>query len=135
MSHSGSCLCGQTTVTLASKHGGQIICHCTNCKKTSGSEFATCVLELQKNVKIEGPVKTFVSSAESGNTVTHIFCSNCGSQISHKSPGFGESQVVRTGLFSDFTGVPIVAELFVKSRWNVVPAVNGAAQMEAMPPA
>ncbi|KAJ7142357.1 Mss4-like protein [Mycena epipterygia] len=135
MSHSGSCLCGQTTVTLASKHGGQVICHCTDCKKTSGSEFSTNVLALQDNVKIEGPVKTFVSSSESGNAVTRIFCSNCGSQISHKSAKFGESQAVRTGLFSDFTGVPIVAELFVKSRWNAVPAVNGAAQLEAMGPA
>ncbi|KAF7359781.1 GFA domain-containing protein [Mycena venus] len=87
------------------------------------------VMAQQKDVHIEGPVKTYVFTADSGNAVTHIFCSNCGSPISQKSPAFGEHQAVRTVSFgADFGGVPISAELFVKSRWIGVPAVKDAAQ-------
>jgi hypothetical protein len=42
--------------------------------------------------------------------VARIFCGNCGAAVSHKSPAFGEAQAVQTGLFSDFSRVPIKTE-------------------------
>ncbi|KAJ7142372.1 hypothetical protein C8R44DRAFT_602818 [Mycena epipterygia] len=114
----------------------RMICHCTtDCKKNQRQRVCCCccVVELQKDVKIEDPVKTYQYLTPA--PITHIFCSNCGSHISHKTPRLGESQAIHTGLFSDFTGVPIAAEFFVKSRWNVVPAVKNVAQIETMPPA
>ncbi|KAJ7117230.1 Mss4-like protein [Mycena crocata] len=151
MPHSGSCLCGQTTVNISSTHSSQVICHCTDCKKACGSEFSANAVVPQENVKIEGPVKTYVGIAASGNPVTYIFCSNCGSSISKESPAFGDGQAVRSGMFSDFTDVPIGAEckscfslywnislhqysysVFCKSRWTVFPAVKDAAQMSTM---
>ncbi len=42
--------------------------------------------------------------------VTRIFCSECGSAISHKSVVFGEAQAVQTGNFVDFAKIPIKTE-------------------------
>ena len=82
----GACLCGKTTVSLESAHEDQvspvdrlssesvnrpfleqIICHCNDCKRTSGSAFSTNVLAPSKDVTIKGPTKEFGIKADSGN--------------------------------------------------------------------
>ncbi|KAH0581214.1 hypothetical protein H2248_012331 [Termitomyces sp. 'cryptogamus'] len=133
MPFQGTCLCGQTTVDVQSDHTDQIVCHCLDCKQTSGSAFSTNILAPQKSVTITGPIKTFDIKAPSGNTVSRIFCSNCGSAISHKSVAFGEAQAIQTGNFRDFAKIPVSTELFVKDRWNGIPAIEGAAQFRMMP--
>jgi hypothetical protein len=70
----------------------------------------------------------------SGNTVTRVFCKECGSPMSHKSKAFGDKQAIQTGTLRDhFSKVPIKTELFVKSRWSGVDAVKDAAQVQEMP--
>ena len=66
----GSCLCGQTKITIedASAYENQVLCHCWDCKQTSGSAFSTNILAPQDKTKIEGPVKEYNSTALSGNT-------------------------------------------------------------------
>ncbi|KAJ7105602.1 Mss4-like protein [Mycena epipterygia] len=135
MPHKGACLCGQVTIELASTHKDQVLCHCTDCKQSSGSAFSTNILAPKKEVTITGPVKEFDMKAPSGNTVTRVFCSNCGSAITHLTPAFGEAQAIQTGNFSDFAQVPINVELFVKDRWTGIPAIAGAAQFQGMPTA
>ncbi|KAF8879327.1 Mss4-like protein [Gymnopilus junonius] len=132
MPHTGTCLCGECTVHLESTHEEQALCHCWDCKQTSGSAFSTNVIAPMKGVKIEGPIKTYDIKAPSGNTVTRIFCGNCGSALSHKSVAFGDSQAIQTGNFRDFAKVPVTVELFVKDRWPVIPGVEGAQQCQAM---
>ncbi|KAK7050103.1 GFA domain-containing protein [Favolaschia claudopus] len=132
MPHKGRCLCGQTTIEFASTHTEQTVCHCTDCRETSGSAFSINVLALKKDVKITGPVKEYNSKLPSRNTVTRLFCSNCGSAISQLSTLFDDAQVIQTGNFSDFANVPITTELFVKDRWTGVAPVAGAAQVQGM---
>ncbi|KAF7292165.1 GFA domain-containing protein [Mycena indigotica] len=163
MPHTGSCACGQTTVTLAGTHTTQVrlsalinadhaywyqvLCHCLDCQKESGSAFSANVVELKTNVTIAGPVKEYLTKSESGNTVRHVFCSECGSPISHVSPGFGESQGIRAALFPEFKDIPIAAErmcsafrvkvktddaVFVRSRWPVIPEFKDSAKIETM---
>jgi len=133
MPHKGECLCGQTTIELATTHENQIVCHCTDCRQTSGSAFSTNVLTPKKDVTIKGPIKEFNIKAASGNTVTRIFCGNCGSAITHLAPVFGDAQAIQTGNFKDFADIPINTELFVKDRWSGLAKIEGAAQVQAMP--
>lgn len=103
------------------------MCHCTDCRQTSGSAFSTNILAPQKNVTITGAVKEYTIKAASGNPgastsnstvpshligflVTRIFCDNCGSAISHKSVFFGDAQAIQTGNFADFAKIPIKTE-------------------------
>ncbi|KAK6980975.1 GFA domain-containing protein [Favolaschia claudopus] len=119
--HKGSCLCGQ------------VVCHCTDCRQTSGSAFSTSVMVKSKDLTITGPVKEYRSKVPSGNTVTRLFCGTCGSPITHLSPAYGDSQTVLTGNFLDFAEVPINMEVFVKDRWAGLSPIGGAAQVQAMP--
>lgn len=128
----GQCLCGQTTVTIENGENfkDQIICHCWDCKQTSGSAFSVNILAPKKDVKIEGAVKQYDAKAASGNTVSRVFCGNCGSALSHLSVAFGEAQAIQTGNFRSFAPVPIATELFVKDRWAGIPEVQGANQLQ-----
>ncbi|EAU80637.2 hypothetical protein CC1G_10204 [Coprinopsis cinerea okayama7 len=129
----GQCLCGQSTVTIENgeNYKDQLLCHCWDCKQTSGSAFATNVIALRKDVKIEGPsIKEFKAKVPSGNIVTRVFCGTCGSALSHFSVAFGESQAVQTGNFRDFASKPITKEIWVKDRWAGIPAVPDAIQVQ-----
>ncbi|KAJ6779203.1 Mss4-like protein [Mycena vulgaris] len=127
-----SCLCGQTVIELASTHPEQTVCHCTDCRQTSGSAFATSVLASKKDVSITGPVNDYSIKAASGNTVTRVFCGTCGSAIAQLSTAFADAQAIQTGNLPDFAQVPITTELFVKDRWDGFGPIEGAAQVKAM---
>ncbi|KAF8182416.1 Mss4-like protein [Mycena galopus ATCC 62051] len=133
MPHRGECLCGQTTIEINSFHTEQTICHCLDCKQTSGSAFSTNVMVAKTDVVISGPTKEFTIKGASGNPVTRVFCSHCGSAISHLSPAFGENQAIQTGNFWDFEQIPITTEIFVKDRWSNLDPIRGAAQVQGMP--
>ncbi|CAK5268022.1 unnamed protein product [Mycena citricolor] len=133
MPHQGSCLCGKVSIEIGTTEKNQIVCHCTDCRQTSGSAFSTNVLVPKTEVKITGPVQSFDLKAPSGNIVTRVFCGNCGSAITHLTPAFGESQAVQTGNFKDFADIPIGMEIFVKSRWTGLGPVAGATQVQGMP--
>ncbi|KAF6764103.1 Mss4-like protein [Ephemerocybe angulata] len=129
----GECLCGKTTVVIENGDSfkDQIICHCWDCKQTSGSAFSTNILAPKKDTKIEGPVKEYNVIAASGNTVTRVFCENCGSAILHRSVAFGEAAAIQTGNFRYFADKPVALELFTKDRFTAIAPVEGAKQLTA----
>jgi len=81
----GSCLCGAITVTVSdpglyTRPRGHL-CHCDNCRKTSGSAYGANLSIESEKVKITGEdkLKEYKDSKTlSGNTVSRFFCGNCG---------------------------------------------------------
>ncbi|BGP14382.1 hypothetical protein JCM10213_004506 [Rhodosporidiobolus nylandii] len=126
----GSCLCGASTMVVKNADkSGQIKCHCIDCQLTSGTSNSSNILAKEADVEIKGNVGKYVSKAASGNDVTRIFCSGCGTPFAHNSAAFGDSMAIQTGPLR-FTDVPYVAELFVRDRWAGIKAVDGADQKE-----
>lgn len=92
----------QSTTAAASKarshahRGQQALCHCTDCKKVSGSMFSTNLFVHSDAVKLEsGNPKAFRKNADSGNVIVSFFCTDCG-----------------TTLWRETTGIPVCAPLF-----------------------
>ncbi|GAA5826484.1 hypothetical protein JCM3770_006483 [Rhodotorula araucariae] len=120
--YTGSCLCGNSKITVNGPKSDL----------TSGTAYSSNILAKEADVEFTGTVGKYVSKAASGNDVTRIFCSTCGSPLGHNSAAFGDSLAVQTAaLGGAFKDVPYAAELFVKDRWSVVAPVEGAAQIEA----
>jgi len=134
----GACLCRETKISIKIPPGGdtQGLCHCTDCKHTSGSAFSTNILIPKDDILITGAhVREYSSTAASGNTISRIFCANCGSALSHRSTFLDAMQPVQTGNFyAHFKDTPIVVEFFTKDRWSGLPEIKGAMQVQAMPP-
>lgn len=79
----GGCLCAKIKYEIKTdKHIEEInsnYCHCTMCRKASGSGIATFITLLKDNVEING-LNDLVRYKSSENCI-RSFCSNCGSQL------------------------------------------------------
>lgn len=76
----GSCLCGKVTYTLSGQPQVMYYCHCSMCRKASGSSFATNMLARAEDfVIVTG--HSFLKAYESSPDEYRHFCSECGSPI------------------------------------------------------
>lgn len=56
-------------------------CHCADCRKSSASGHMALLAVPAAGMDVNGEVSTYEMSADSGATVTHNFCPNCGSPM------------------------------------------------------
>jgi hypothetical protein len=114
----GSCLCGAVRFTVDGEpeHVGR--CHCTDCRKESGSAFTVYGQWPRDRFELTGDVAAFDGRS---------FCPRCGSRLGC----FDDDAVVeiRLGSLDDapFELRP-EAEIWIKRREPWVHAVEGAAQ-------
>jgi hypothetical protein len=107
-----SCRCGRLRATVTGEPVRVSVCHCLNCKKRSGSAFAVQARWPRDQVDIEGPSKTFVIVADSGNRATFHFCPECGSDVYYEIDGkfddkFNDLVAIPLGAFDDpYFGAP-----------------------------
>ncbi|CAI6334921.1 unnamed protein product [Periconia digitata] len=103
----GSCNCGAITVIVkdnlwANPEKGHL-CHCQNCRKTSGS-FVTSNMAMEK-AKVEirdeqGKLKRYPDyNTGSGKKVERCFCGECGSAIMSDPELFPDLVMLKTGMF------------------------------------
>lgn len=83
----GSCLCGNVSYKGDVEVKMVINCHCTDCQQATGSAHGTMVFVAEDAVEISDTASTFSHPADSGNTLTKIFCGKCGSQVAGKNTG------------------------------------------------
>lgn len=77
----GSCLCGAVTFEGAATPSFVSHCCCIDCRKSSGTGHSTDFGVTDDDIRIQGTLSTFSNEADSGNTITRHFCTQCGSKI------------------------------------------------------
>ena len=97
----GGCLCGKVRYESTEDTAGGGICHCIDCRKTSGTGHAAHAFLPEDSITFVGEMKTFEQKADSGNMLTRSFCSECGSSIVTRSSGMPGTAVVRVSSFDD----------------------------------
>lgn len=115
--YSGKCLCGGVVIQVKGKISDIIHCHCSLCRKNSGTAYATNGFVNSEDFVIEkgkGLLSTF--SFKPGRT--RHFCKNCGSPV-YSSNAQDKSRIrVRLGIFdSDLIERPM-SHNFVDSKAN-----------------
>ena len=78
-----SCACGCTFITLSSAPSFQAICHCTDCKRRTGSAFGVSVYfdrNALTEVVGETAVYAFHHRAQNHDQERH-FCGRCGTTL------------------------------------------------------
>ena len=100
--HTASCRCGQLKATVTGEPVRVSVCHCLNCKKRSGSAFSVQARWPAEQVTIEGRSSRHTTVADSGNTATHYFCPDCGSDVHYANNGkFDGLIAIPLGAFDD----------------------------------
>ena len=112
---SGGCLCGSIRYQVDAEPKRIANCHCDDCRKATGSAFATNIFVDEAAVVVtQGAPKSFDHTADSGNTMTKQFCDNCGSQLFGFSSGGSGLKSVKGGSIDDDSFVQPGLNLFLK---------------------
>lgn len=78
----GGCNCGKVRYTLESPPLAVAVCHCSRCRRQSGSAFSVNLIMKAKDVRVDGELAAYEDpESESGMPVRREFCGACGSPI------------------------------------------------------
>ncbi len=112
----GQCLCGDVKFAASGDIAMQGNCHCTDCRQSSGSAFATLVFMGKNAVEIKGALKTFDHVVDSGGTLTKSFCPNCGSQLFTANRARPNMLGIRAGTLNEHEEVKPQFNVYASSK-------------------
>jgi hypothetical protein len=115
----GSCLCKGIAFEVDGPLGPIMgNCHCSMCRKSSGSAFETVVSAPRSALRwIQG--ESLVTRYASSDTVRRCFCRTCGSHVPDPQAK-GEQVFIPAGALDDDPGLRPAAHIFVgsKASWH-----------------
>jgi hypothetical protein len=115
--YTGSCLCGSIQFELNGAISDPIYCHCSRCRKSSGSAYATNGFVNVSELEITD-IKNALKYYESSEGKRKYFCSTCGSPIYSSNSEKPDKLRIRLGVIdSDIIERPI-SHNFITSKGN-----------------
>ena len=123
MSITGSCLCGNVTFEYAGDVAAAAYCHCTDCRKTTGSAFNISIgLDADDFRITKGVAKEFTKTADSGQSIKRHFCGDCGAPLYTSSPAHLDKVYVKAGALDDPSAVKPAYQSWTRSRvsWSTI---------------
>ncbi|MBC7493053.1 MAG: GFA family protein [Novosphingobium sp.] len=114
---SGSCLCGQIRFAIDGKIGPVGQCHCSKCRKVSGTDGNAVFYTAAANFRwLMGQDEIRTYRIPGGGGWQSSFCATCGSPMPHTG-GEGKIYFVPAGLLDDDPGFRgYAAHIFVGSK-------------------
>ena len=76
----GSCLCGSVRYTITGEVSDFGYCHCTSCRKASGTAHGANIGVYRQDLELSDP-NQFSKEYESSPGKFRVFCSHCGSPL------------------------------------------------------
>jgi hypothetical protein len=119
--------------TIAGEAMRSGVCHCSNCKRYTGSAFEPFMIFPATSVKIKGDLRSFGTIADSGNTVYRRFCPCCGSGVVNQGDGAPELIIVLVGTLDDPSSFIPTVEIFCDTAWPWAQRVSGRKRFRGMP--
>ena len=116
----GSCLCGGVVFEIEGKVSPMELCHCSRCRKTSGSAFSAGLIAATRSLRwVRG--EELISRFELPSGFQHDFCKVCGSPTPR--PGEGKVTALPAGCLDDDPGTRPFRHAFVgsKAAWSDIP--------------
>jgi hypothetical protein len=99
----GSCLCGGVRYRFDGDIAGINCCHCVQCRKASGTAFATNGAVASDSLVVSAG-RELLKSFESSPGKKRWFCGNCGSPIYSRYDSRPQVLYVRIGTLDDDPG-------------------------------
>ncbi|KKK25241.1 hypothetical protein ARAM_003180 [Aspergillus rambellii] len=103
----GACLCGKITYTIdlpaTELNPKVIICHCTSCKRYTGSGFSTNIIVPKSSLRYtSGIPKVFLDpTPDRGGECPRHFCGDCGSHFTSSPQDTPEMYAVKSGTLDE----------------------------------
>ncbi len=111
----GGCLCGRVRYSTDAEPTFTGICHCHNCQRATGSAFSPVLAFPKDAVHIEGELKTYQDTGDSGQPLYRTFCPNCGSSLIEEAALMPGVLMILAGTLDDTTVVQPAMEIYCDS--------------------
>jgi len=131
---SGQCLCGGVRFEIDGALGPVVYCHCSQCRRASGSAFAANASVHAGDFRVVSGAE-LVREFESSPGQRRAFCSRCGSKLYARIDAHPEIRRVRLGSLDADPGVRAAAHAWTGSRAPWFEIRDGLEQFEGAPPA
>ena len=129
----GGCLCGAVRYTANAETEVIVVCHCRDCQKFTGSAFGVLIGLPQSAIEIQGALKTFTKTADSGKPIVRHFCPECGSAITEESAAAPGMVYLNAGTLDDPTFVTPTTEIYCDRALSWVQLSGGMQRFAEMP--
>ena len=120
----GGCQCGALRYEVTTQAIVVYACHCTICQTQSGSAFGMAMRLHKSGFRIlQGDLRTFSRTSESGQVFTNAFCPKCGTRIYHAASKAPDHISLKPGTLDDTTLLTPSHHVFARSAqpWVIFP--------------
>jgi hypothetical protein len=133
MTYAGSCLCGAVRYVFDAEPRVAVNCHCSACRKTTGSAFATWLLVPNDHFTWtagEEELREFASSDHG----RRFFCGTCGSTMGNLTRLRPNLMHLAAGTLDDAPQVRVAFHAYVGSKapWHDI--TDEVPQHDVLPP-
>ena len=123
----GGCFCGAVRYRVRATPRFAYICHCTDCRRVSGTAFHTgVVVDAAAFDCVAGTPAAFASRADSGHEITRFHCASCGGALWSRTTADLSIVSVKAGTVASVDGDRVRPEkqIWIDSRveWLSLPA-------------
>lgn len=124
----GSCLCGAVAFEIDGRVSPMECCHCSRCRRTSGTAFSTALLTATKSLRwVRG--REAITSFELPSGFRHDFCSVCGSPTPRATDE--KLTAIPAGALLDDPGTRPLRHCYVGSKAAWFDPADGLPQFES----
>jgi hypothetical protein len=125
--HEGGCLCGSVRYRVEGKPVEAGVCHCTFCKRRTGSAFGISAYFREGAIKItRGQLKTYeYRSDESQTWLKMEFCPNCGTSVTWTAEWLPGGRALAGGTFDDPNWIEPAWHVWTRSALKWMPFPSG----------
>ncbi len=112
----GGCLCGEVTYEVTGPFDQFHLCHCSRCRKSTGSAHASNIFTKPENIRWltgESLIKRF--DLPTAERFARCFCSQCGSGVPYLSRN-GLALTIPAGSLDDDPGIRPQDHIFWRDR-------------------
>ena len=124
--HIAKCPCGALTAHCEGELLRISVCHCLDCQRRSGSAFAVQARFAETNVRIEGPVRHYRRTDDSGRVATFSFCPDCGVTVAYRNHNIEGQVAIPVGTFADPAFPPPAFSIYEERKHPWVEIVGDA---------
>ena len=130
----GSCLCGDVTYQFSGPEFVFQYCHCSRCRKFTGSAHAANIIVAQQQFEwLSGESSVGRFEHPDARHFATCFCTRCGSSLPWLAKS-GGSVIIPAGTLDEDPGIRPLHNIFYQDRAPWLKAVEELVSYDALPP-